>query len=102
MPVVLSRHQQESPPPLVQHEAMRQPRQGEEVLCEEEDGVRLLQFGDDCALFSTHQGFGVSAAAGVESDRVVPERIDDDLSVWSGRTQVAVLNKHDHEIVIME
>ena len=36
LPVVLSRHQQESPPPLVQHEAMRQSRKGAEVLCQEE------------------------------------------------------------------
>ena len=36
------RHQQESPPPLVQHETMWQPRQGAPVLREEEDGLAVV------------------------------------------------------------
>src|ERR1700733_14213739 len=36
LPMVLSRYQQKSPPPLVQHETLRQPHQSAKILCPEE------------------------------------------------------------------
>ena len=48
LPVAVSRYQQESPPPLVQHEAVRQPRQGAEVLREEEGERRRELLIADC------------------------------------------------------
>lgn len=63
---------------------------------------RLLQFGNDRALFSVHKRFSVGAIALIEPDCPGGVFVQDFFPVWSGRFQVAVLKEHHNDVFVME